>query len=109
MLDMSTEVSVFIITFIAIITANAPWVSEKLFFFIKWEKEKGFLLRLGEWAVSYLVVGLIAIGLELQENGVRHEQGWEFYVATVCLYLVFALPGFIYQYEFKRYLERVEG
>jgi hypothetical protein len=106
---MSTEVAVFLITFIAIVTANAPWVTENLFFFIKREQEKSFLLRLGEWFVLYFVVGLLAAGLELQQNGMRHDQDWEFYVATFCLYLVFALPGFIYQYEFKRYLSRLEN
>lgn len=106
---MSVDIAVFLITFIAIITANAPWVLDNLFFFIKRDSDKRFLLRLAEWFVLYIMVGFLAAGLELQQNGMRHEQDWEFYVATFCLYLVFALPGFIYQYEFKRYLNRLEN
>ncbi len=103
---MPIEYAVAFLTFIALVTANIPWIVDELFIFIKLEQGKNFWLRLGEWLVFYLLVGGIAILLELNQNGVVHSQGWEFYVTTLCLYMVFALPGFIYRYEFRRYLTR---
>ena len=35
--------------------------------------------------------------LEAQAGSV-HRQHWQFYVAVVCLYLVFAFPGFVLRY-----------
>lgn len=60
-------------------------------------------MRLVEWAVLLLVIGLIAMALEHKLTGVVHEQGWEFFTVGVCLFLVFALPGFIYRHELSRY------
>ena len=34
--------------------------------------------------------------------GPVYRQRWEFYAVTVCLFLVFAYPGFIYRYLWRR-------
>ncbi len=43
----------------------------------------------------------MALALENKVTGGLHPQQWEFYVATLCLFVVFALPGFIYHYDLK--------
>lgn len=103
---MSTAYAVWFLVILAVVAANLPWFSDRLFVFIQTKVYKGVALRLLEWFVLYFIVGAIALGLETKLNGVRHEQGWEFYVVTFCLFLVFALPGFIYHVDLKHHLRR---
>ncbi|NIQ10176.1 MAG: DUF2818 family protein, partial [Gammaproteobacteria bacterium] len=53
---MPIEYAVAFLTFIALVTANIPWIVDELFIFIKLEQGKNFWLRLGEWLVFYLLV-----------------------------------------------------
>ncbi|MGD7033963.1 DUF2818 family protein [Alkalicoccus sp. WONF2802] len=57
-----------------------------------------------EWLILYGLIGLLAVFLEYRQNGVIHRQDWEFYETTLSLFVVFALPGFIYHYDLKRTL-----
>ncbi|MBS4050427.1 MAG: DUF2818 family protein [Methylomonas sp.] len=57
-----------------------------------------------EWLLCYGLVGLLAMALENKLTGGLHNQQWGFYVATLCLFVVFALPGFIYHYDLKKLL-----
>jgi len=59
-------------------------------------------LRLIELFVLYLVVGLIARGLESRIGSV-FPQGWEFFAVTGCLFIVLAYPGFVMRYMRKRH------
>ena len=102
---MSTGFAVWILVILAVAAANLPWFSERLFAVVQ-TGSKGVALRLLEWLVLYFIVGGIALGLETKLNGVRHEQGWEFYVVTLCLFMVFSLPGFIYHVDLKHHLRR---
>jgi len=78
-----------------------------VFFFIAPRKGyKGAAIRLLEWLVLYFVVGALGIGLEQKIMGNVHAQGGEFYVVTLCLFLVFAFPGFIWRYDLKKHLGR---
>jgi Protein of unknown function (DUF2818) len=87
-----------VVLLIALVAANLPFFSERLFFFIGLKTAtKPFILRLLEWAVMYFLVGLIAYLLE-SKLGAAHKQNWEFYAVTVSLFLVFAYPGFVYRY-----------
>jgi hypothetical protein len=87
-----------VVLLIALVAANTPFFSERLFLFIKLKTAiKPFILRLLEWLVMYFLVGLIAWLLE-SKLGAPHKQSWEFYVVTVSLFLVFAYPGFVYRY-----------
>ena len=65
-------------------------------------------IRILEWLILYVIVGALALGLKQKSFGERHAQGWEFYAVTLCLFLVFALPGFIYRYDLKGHLERAK-
>lgn len=87
----------------AFAAANLPWLSERFLLLIKLNKTAWW--RWLEWWVCYGVVGLLAMALENKLTGGVHGQQWEFYVATLCLFVVFALPGFIYHYDLKKLLK----
>lgn len=104
---MSTTLIVWGLLLLAFIAANLPWLSERLFFvFTPKHGHKSAWIRLLEWLIMYFVVGLLALGLELKLNGTHHAQDWEFYATNLCVFIVFALPGFIYRYDLKRHLDR---
>ncbi len=93
--------------FAALIFANLPWLGDRFFFFFTPSGGiKKIWMRLLEWFVLYFVVGLAAMGLEKKFNGVIHHQTWQFYTVTFCLFLVFALPGFIYHTDLKHRLRQ---
>lgn len=98
---------IWLLLAVAILAANLPWMSERIFFVMTpkaGHKRAGW--RLLEWLVLYFVVGFLALGLERQATGEIQHQGWEFYVVTLCLFMVFALPGFIYRHQLRPHLAR---
>ena len=106
---MSLNLAVWVLLAIAVLAANLPWLSERLLFvFPAPGGEKSGWLRLAEWLLLYFLVGGIALGLEQKSFGERHAQDWEFYAVTLCLFLVFALPGFIYRYDLKGHLDKAK-
>lgn len=91
----------------ALLAANLPWMSERFLLVIgTGDRGKRVWMRLLEWQVMYLVIGALAMGIETKVTGGLHEQHWEFYAVTFCLFLVFALPGFIYRHDLKHLLDR---
>ena len=86
---------------IALIAANLPFLLERLFFVKKLEAGKHLGWRLLELVVLYFVVGGIGLLLE-KKGGDIHSQNWEFYAVTASLVLVFAFPGFIYRYLWRK-------
>ena len=104
---LSNTIIIFVI--IAFIAANLPWISERLFGIIEIKSgKKSVWLTFLEWFVLYLLIGMIALGLEKKFTSDIYTQGWEFYTSTLCLFLVFALPGFIYRFELKHLLQRAK-
>lgn len=100
-------ITVFI--FVAFIAANLPWISERLFGIITLNSgAKSVWLAFLEWFIMYLLVGMLALGIEKKFTSDIYSQGWEFYASTLCLFLVFALPGFIYRFDLKHLLQRVK-
>ncbi|MDY6980251.1 MAG: DUF2818 family protein [Pseudomonadota bacterium] len=98
---------IWILLLVAVLAANLPWLGERFFFFFNPPgNSKRAWMRLLEWLVLYLLVGLTAVGLEQKATGDRYAQDWEFYVVTLCLFVVFAIPGFIYRYQLRPILER---
>lgn len=97
----------WLIIAIAIVAANLPWISEKIFFIGRpAEGKKSAWWRWLEWLVLYLLTGAITFGLENKLNGEIYPQDWEFYAVTFCLFLVFALPGFIFRHDLMHHLQR---
>jgi hypothetical protein len=104
---MSESASIGLLLMMALVAASLPWVSERVLFLLPAPAGgKREWMRLLEWAVLYGVVGLAAVGMELRQQGQRYDQDWEFYVVTLCLFMVFALPGFIWHHDLRRHLRR---
>ena len=102
---LNTTIITFLV--IAFIAANLPWITERLFGLIALKSEKkSAWVSIAEWLVLYFLVGLVALGLEKKFTSEIYSQDWEFYASTLCLFLVFALPGFIYRFDLKRLLKK---
>ena len=102
---LSTVIIIFL--FVAFLAANLPWISERLFGVIKLKSgTKSVWMSLLEWFIMYLLIGMVALGIEKKFTSDIYSQGWEFYASTFCLFLVFALPGFIYRFDLKHLLQR---
>jgi hypothetical protein len=94
--------------------ANIPFISDRLLLFFESKSPKSFWLRLFEWFVMYVLTLALATGLEIKLYGEAYRKvwefwkfpdHWEFYTITLCLFMVFALPGYIYHYDLKRHLK----
>ncbi len=104
---MATQSVVWLLLAAAFAAANLPWLTERFFFFFDPPGDrKRAWMRLLEWLVLLVTVGLVAAGLEFKLTGGRYPQGWEFYAVGLCLFVVFALPGFIYRHDLRKLLER---
>ena len=91
-----------IILALAFVVANLPFVLERrLFVLPPRQGGKSLLWRLIELVLMYFTVGGIALLVE-KNLGPVHPQHWEFYVTTVCLFLVYAYPGFVYRFLWRR-------
>ena len=97
---MSQTASVWLVVLLALLVANLPFISNRLFGVIALKTPKNLAVRLAEMVVWYLVAGGLGLYLE-QRNGQIAPQGWEFYAITGTLFLTFAFPGFTYRYLFK--------
>jgi hypothetical protein len=100
-----TTLSTVIYLLIALVAANLPWLSERIFFIKRPEGAKSAWMRLFEWLVLYLVVGVVGLGLERRATGEMHSQDWEFFAVTASVFMVFAIPGFIYRYQLRPFLK----
>lgn len=94
--------STTLLLILAFIAANLPFLVERIFFVIRPRAgSKNFAWRLLELIVMFFVVGGIALLLESRGADV-HKQNWEFYAVNAALFVVFAYPGFVYRYLWRR-------
>ena len=98
---MGPTVSVWLVVMAALLLANLPFISNRLFVFFALSTSKSLPMRLAELVVGYFMVGGLGLFLE-QRSGQIAVQGWEFYAITGTLFLTFAFPGFVYRYLFKK-------
>ena len=92
----------FLVVILALVAANLPFFSQRLFYFGKpLGQGKHFGWHLLELLVGYLLVGLIAALLESKAHGSVYPQRWEFYAVTVFLFFVLAFPGFTARYLWR--------
>jgi Protein of unknown function (DUF2818) len=91
-----SEATLIIIFFII---ANLPWVSDRILCVFPLQSPKKVIVRLLEMVVFYIVSLLIAIAFEMKFSGEVYPQGWEFFTITLCLFLVLAVPGVVYRYQ----------
>lgn len=101
-------ITILLIT--SIIAANLPWLTERtLLVLAPMEAGKPVWLRLLEWFILFLIMGGVAIGLEIKATGGSYSQDWEFYWVNFFLFMIFALPGFIYRNDLKHLIDRARG
>ncbi len=87
---------------LAVLAANLPFLSEKIFFFATPKNgKKAFVFRFCELILLYCLVGAIAYVLQSRLSAV-HPQNWPFYASTFALFIVFAWPGFVWQYFWRK-------
>ena len=98
---MTTSNLAWLVITMALVTANLPFLSERLFLVRRLTESKALAWRLAELLVGYLLVGGIAMSLE-KSIGQNAPQGWEFYAVTGTLFVTLAFPGFVYRYLLKR-------
>tara|TARA_B110000971_G_scaffold162727_1_gene166417 strand:- start:60 stop:338 length:279 start_codon:yes stop_codon:yes gene_type:complete len=91
---------IYLIILTALIFANLPWLSNNFLIFIQKPKKNIFLVFF-ELVVFYFIFGAFLLFIEKQTLGNIHNQGWEFYIITFFLFLVFSFPGFIYKIVWK--------
>lgn len=97
---MTQALILLVLTFLA---ANTPFLLERRLFILPSPggvKNVGW--RLLEMVLLYFIVGGLAYLVE-KNLGPVQQQHWEFYATTVCLFLVFAFPGFVYRYLWRRH------
>jgi hypothetical protein len=97
---MTQTASVWLVVLLALLAANLPFISNRLFAVYPLKLSKNLAIRVGELVVWYLLIGGLGLYLE-QRSGQIAPQGWEFYAITGTLFITFAFPGFTWRYLFK--------
>ncbi|MDE3208565.1 MAG: DUF2818 family protein, partial [Pseudomonadota bacterium] len=78
---------------VAFLAANWPFVTHRLFGLVPFKTRRKYPAWIVlELLVLYVLVGALSRMLEARMGPV-HSQGWQFYVVTACLFLVFSFPG----------------
>ncbi len=85
---------------LALVAANAPFVSQRWAIVGPRLSHKSLGLRLLELVAAYLIVGAVALFLE-ETMGQIAQQAWEFYAITLTLFMTLAFPGFVFRYLLK--------
>ena len=94
---MNSTVAVWAVLAVALVAANLPFVNERLFVLGPRRAPKAFGWRLLELLTAALLT--LGLGVALERTlGQRSPQGWEFYVAGLCLFVTLAFPGFVWRY-----------
>ena len=98
---MSLTASIWFVIVLALVGANLPFLTQRLFGLVTLTHSKSLGLRLLELVVLYFLVGGVGLMLE-QRAGQIAPQGWEFYAVTGALFVTLAFPGFVWRYLAQR-------
>lgn len=99
---MSQTAAVWLVILAAVLGANMPFMTKRLFLFVTLKTPKTLALRLLELVVFYFSVGGLGLLLENRAGQIA-PQNWEFYAITAALFVTLAFPGFIYRYLLKHH------
>jgi len=100
--------SIYVLLVLSLLAANLPWLSERFLLVMTppGGQGKAFWMRLLEWFILLIVFIFASFGLEKKLMGEIYTQDWEFYAVMLCLFVVFALPGFIYRHDLRPHLQK---
>ena len=96
---MNEELARWLVFAVAVLLANLPFLSDRRFYMFSTEQKSGWW-RVLELVFGFFLTGVIGVFFESQ-LGLVHSQGWEFYAIALCLFLVFAFPGFVYRFLWR--------
>lgn len=94
---MDTRFAVATVIVLALVAANFPFFTRRLFGLMALSHGKTLWHHLVELLVLYFLVGGVGLVLERQIGQIA-PQRWEFYAVTGALFLTLAFPGFVYRY-----------
>lgn len=97
---MGQNESVVAVVLLALLAANWPFLTQRLFGVLRLASGKSLFVRLLELIVLYFVIGGVGLMME-QRLGQIAPQKWEFYAITATAFLTFAFPGFVWRYLLK--------
>lgn len=97
---MAPNAAVWLVILAAVVAANLPFLTQRLFLGLRLGAGKSLAWRLLELLVYYLLVGTLGVLLERNAGRVA-PQGWEFYAVTAALFVTLAFPGFVWRYLLK--------
>lgn len=87
----------WVVLVVALVAANLPYLSPRVLLVGPRRDPKGAAWRLLELLLLGLLTLAVGFGLEAR-LGQRSEQGWEFYIAALALFLTLGFPGFVWRY-----------
>lgn len=94
---MDQTAAVWLVLLAAVVAANAPYFSRRILLVGPLRRPKPVGWRLLELVLLALLT--LGIGFMLEARlGQRQPQGWEFYAAALCLFIVLGFPGFVWCY-----------
>ncbi len=85
----------------ALVVANLPFVIKSTLLPKVTDGGLALLFRLLEWLAGFLLLCGFAWLLETR-SAPPHVQHWQFYASVLCMYAVFAFPGFVYCFLWRR-------
>jgi hypothetical protein len=97
---MTPALYTYTVLVLAVLAANAPFLSQRWAIVGPRPENKGLGGRLLELIVAYLLVGAVALSFE-NALGQIAPQTWEFYAVTATMFITLAFPGFVYRYLLK--------
>lgn len=93
---MDDRAAAWLVIALAVIAANLPFLSERLFLVLRAGQPKRMTLRLIELVVYAAIVTGAGVALEARQ-GQAHAQGWAFYAVVACIFCTLAFPGFVWR------------
>ena len=93
---MSSGLGVWLVIVVAIVGANLPFASQRIFLVGPLQQHKHLGWRLAEWVVLWALTLVVGFMVEAK-IGMIQPQGWEFYAAFAFLFATLAFPGFVWR------------
>ena len=94
---MAGSATVWMLLAVGFVSANLPFFNERALLLGPRLPDKGAGWRLAE--LLLLAALTIALGMLIESRvGQRHPQAWPFYAASLCLFVTFAFPGFVWRH-----------